>query len=193
MKKSKNRASRKCTNAWFKFLAIFFVAGFTLFAIFEVDSKNTKINIPNINFSDSSHDEESAENILIAASGASLKNSVAVQFETCPSFIVVNESTGKYLFFSNSQATYDINAMRSFLRKQNIEAVIAGTMEINTYQMLSSSRVEVYTGVTGTAEEALKKLKKHELVSFSHYYSDRKNGNSLKIIENQKSARKVVY
>lgn len=193
MKKSRNRASRKCVNAWFKFLAIFCVAGITLFTIFEVDSKSIKINTPDIDFFDGSHDEGSAEKILIAASGASLNNSVAVQFETCSSFIVVNESTGEYVFFSNSQDTYDINAMRSFIKKQNIEAVITGTMEINTYQMLSSSRVEVYTGVTGTAEKALKKLKKHELVSFSHYYSDRKNGNFLKIIGNQKSARKVVY
>lgn len=184
MKKSKDRLSKKCLNPWYKFLAIFCVAAFTLFAIFEVDTKHMKIN-----FTESSHDEESVDNILIAASGASPKSSVAVQFETCPNFIVVNESTSEYVSFSNNPDSYNINAIKGFIRTQNIEAVITGTMEIGTYQMLTSSHVEVYTGVTGTAEEALKKLKKHELVSFSRRYYERNENNSSNNTGNQKAVR----
>jgi len=184
MKKSKDRLSKKCLNPWYKFLAIFCVAAFTLFAIFEVNTNRMRIN-----FTESSHDEESAENILIAASGASPKSSVAVQFETCPNFIVVNESTSEYVSFSNDPDSYNINAIKDFIRTQNIDAVITGTIEIGTYQMLTSSHVEVYTGVTGTAEEALKKLKKHELVSFSRRYYERNENNSLNNAGNQKAVR----
>ena len=173
----KDRASKKCLNPWFKFLAILCVAVFTLFAIFEMDRNHISLNIHKI--SRIFQEEESAEYILIAASGSNLESSVAVQFETSPAFLVVEESSRGYSSFSNNPASYDINAMRDFISEQRIEAVIAGTMEIGTYQMLNDSRVEVFTGVTGTVEEAFRKYRKHELVSFSRYYKNRRQNASL--------------
>lgn len=188
MKKSKDRSSKKCFNPWFHFLSIFFVAAFTLFVIFEVDKDHIKFH-----FSKSFHKEESEDNILIAAAGDNPKSYVAVQFETSHNFIVVKESTGEYECFSNYPTYYNKNTVRDFIRQQKIETVIAGTMEIGTYRMLNSFHVEVFTGVTGTVEEALRKYKKHELVSFSRHYYNRQLNTSLNNTGNPKSVRRVIF
>ena len=185
MKKSKDRSSKRCINPWFQFLAIFCVAALTLFIIFEVN-----LNRINLNFFKSFFKEDSDDNILIAASGAYPNSSVAVQFETCRNFFVVNESTGKYECFSNNPASFDKNILRDFVSQREIETVIAGTMEIDTYQLLNSSHIEVYTGVTGTVEDALKKHKKHELVSYSRYFNMQKN-ETVNKTGNVKSSRRV--
>jgi predicted Fe-Mo cluster-binding NifX family protein len=59
--------------------------------------------------------------------------------------------------------------------------------------MLNSAQVEVYTGVTGTVEEALKKYKKHELVSFSRHYHSRRQNRSLNNTGNSNSIRKSAF
>lgn len=174
MKKTKDRSSRKCVNPWFRFLAIFCVAGFTLSMIFAEDS-----NRINFGFFKGLSKDDSDDNILIAASGVNLDSFVAAQFETCRNFLVVNESTGKYDCFSNNPASVNTSTLRDFVNRQNIETVIAGTMGIDTYQLLSSLNIEVCTGVTGTVEEALKKHKKNNLVSYSRYFKNKnKPGNT---------------
>ena len=173
MKKSKDRSSKRCINPWFQFLAIFCVAALTLFIIFEVNLNRINFNFRNV--FKSFNKKESDDNILIAASGVNPKSSVAVQFETCRNFFVFNKSTGKYECFSNNPASYNKKTVRDFISRQKIETVITGTMEIDTYQLLNSSNVEVYTGVTGTVEDAFKKYKKHELVSYSRYFNSQQN------------------
>ncbi len=184
MRKAKDRASKKCINPWYQFLAIFCVAALTMVIIFEVDTNRIKFD-----FLKRFNKKEFEDTILIATTGDNPKGSVAVQFETCRNFIVVRESDGRYECYSNNPAMYDLNTVLNFIRQQNIEAVIAGTMNINTYQMLNSSHVEVYTSVTGTVEEALKKYKKHELVSYSRYYYDKRQNASLKNTGNITSVR----
>ncbi len=188
MKNPKDRSSKRCLNPWFQFLAIFFVAALTLFMIFEVNSNQIKFNFRNVFKSFSK--EDSDDNILIAASGVNPKSSVAVQFETCRNFFIVNESTGKYECFSNDPASFNKNTLRDFVSQREIETVIAGTMEIDTYQLLNSSHIEVYTGVTGTVEDALKKHKKHELVSYSRYFSRQQTKTVIKT-GNVKSSQRV--
>ena len=191
MNKSKDRSSKRCINPWLQFLAIFCVAALTLFMIFEVDSNQIKFNFRNVfNVFKFFSKEDSDDNILIAASGADPKSSVAVQFETCRNFFVFNESTGKYECFSNNPASFNKNTVRDFINQQKIETVITGTMEIDTYQLLNSSNVEVYTGVTGTVEDVLKKYKKHELVSYSRYFNRQKN-ETVNKTGNVKSSRRV--
>ena len=187
MKKSKDRSSKKCLNPWLHFLLIFCVAAFTLFAIFEED------NIKKLTSVKGFHEEESEDNILVASTGDNPKNSVAVQFETCQVFFIVNESTGEYQCFSNNPGSYNINKVRDFIRQYNIEAVIAGTMDIGTYQMLNSSHTAIFTGVTGTVEDALKKYKKQELVSFSQQYYNRRENTSLNNTGYSKSVKRISF
>ena len=184
MKKTRDYLSKKCINPWLKFLSIFCIAAVTLFIIFEVNTQRI-----NGNYFNNILKEKADDSILVAATGVDMKSSVAVQFETCQNFIVVDESSGTYEYFSNNQSLNNVQTVRDFIRKKNIETVIAGTMEIGTYQMLHSSQVEVYTGVTGTVGDALKKNKKHELISFRRYYNRRRN-TSINNTGIQKSLKK---
>ena len=166
MKKSEDRSSRKCINPWYKFLAIFCVAFVTLFMIFQVNSDRVHLD-----FLKKFTKDDSGEAVLIAASGVDSNSQVAPQLELSRNFLVVDESNGTYEYFSNDPVSFHKNAMHEFLIQRNIETVIAGTMEIDTYQMLSSSNIVVYTGVTGTVEDILKQYKKHKLVSYSSYFN----------------------
>jgi hypothetical protein len=129
----KDRASKRCLNPWFKFLAILCVAVFTLLAIFEMEKNHISLNIHRI--SSLFQEEESAEYILVAATGADITSLVAAQFETSPVFLVVEEYSRGYSSFSNNPSSYDISAIRDFIRQQRVEAVIAGTMEIGTMEI----------------------------------------------------------
>ncbi len=194
MKKSIDRLSKKCINPWFKFLAIFCVASLTLFMIFEVDSNKIKFNSRNVfkslNIFERFSKDDSDDYILIASTGADPKSSVAVKFETCRNFFVVNESTGKYESFSNDPASFNKNILMDFVRQREIETVITGTMEIDTYRLLNSSHIEVYTGVTGTVEDALIKHKKHEIVSYSRFFN-RQRIETVNTTGNVKSSPRV--
>jgi len=168
MKTPLDREQKHCLNAWYKFAAIFCVAAITVFAIFELEKNHIQFH-----FKGSS--DESAEYILIAASGPTLKSPVAVQLETCSDFLLVDESTNHFTSFKNTPESFNLTALKDFMDRQNIEAVITGTMEIGTFQLLTASNIEVYSGVTGTAGDAVKKHRKHELVTFSKYYMGSNN------------------
>ncbi|MBW7995926.1 MAG: hypothetical protein FVQ81_05000 [Candidatus Glassbacteria bacterium] len=178
MKTANDRVAKKCFNPWFNFLLIFSVAALTLAAILVLDGNHVKFSFARLNFVRSFFDDDSpGDNILVAATGSDPASSVAVQFETCPYFLVVRESGGQYDYFSNSRSRFNENAMREFVHQQNIEAVITGTIEIGTFQALNASRVEIFTGVTGRVEDALKKYRKNELVTYSRHYHNRRPNN----------------
>jgi len=157
------KSLKKCTNPWFRFLVIFIIASLTIFAMFAIKSKHMKFEY--IIMSDG--DKNYNENVLITSTGNKLKFPVAVQFETCEYYIVVNPSTGKYLSLSNDSKFYDKSRVGNLIRDNNVGAVITGTMNLDTYQVLESSHVDIYTGLTGTGKEALKMYRENKLVKFT--------------------------
>lgn len=160
-------------DPWYQYLILFCVAAISLTTILVLNKNPMKMGFNKLNFIKGFFKEDkSKDNLLVAATGNDLKNSVAVQFETCRYFLVVRKSSRKYEYFSNTQ--FEENAMREFIRQQNIKAVIAGTMDIGTFQMLNSARVDIFTGVTGRVEDAVKTYKKGRLVSYSRYYKNRR-------------------
>ena len=168
-----DRTLKKCMDPWYQYLIIFCVAAFFLTTIFVLHKSPIKNSFNKLYFIKGFFkDEESRENLLVAATGNDPESSVAVQFETSRYFLVVRRSGGKYEYFSNTQ--FEGNAMREFIRQQNIKAVIAGTMDIRTFQMLNSVQVDIFTGVTGRVEDAVKTYKKGRLVSYSRYYKNRR-------------------
>jgi predicted Fe-Mo cluster-binding NifX family protein len=175
MKNSAERLQKNCLNAWYKFLVIFCFAVLTVFVIFEMEKNHIRIDFGK----SSKMNEESVDYILIASTGTNIASPVAVQFETCKNFILVDEKTNGYASISNSLGSYTPVELRGFIRKQNIEAVITGTMEISSFKTLTSAHVEVFTGVIGTVEEALRKYRRKELVSFSHHYLKKNSINSV--------------
>jgi len=175
MEKSPNRSSKKCLNPWLNFLAIFCVAALVLLTVFVLEKNHIEINLLKV-----LSKEDSKDSILISATGIKPTDSIAVQFETCPIFFIVDESAGNYECFSNKASAYSIQEIRSFIRHQNVGTVITGTMDLETYRIFNTAHVEVYTGVIGTVEDALKKYKRHKLVSISRdYYNKRRNASLL--------------
>lgn len=110
--------------------------------------------------------EENSGNVLITSTGKDLTFPVAVQFETCQYFIVVNPSAGNYTSIPNTANFYK-DKLGSFVSDNNITAVITGTMTLDTYQLLESLRVDLYTGVTGTGNQVVKLHRMDKLVEFS--------------------------
>jgi len=157
------RSSKKCTNPWFRFLVIFIIASLTIFAMFAIKSKHMKFEYTIMSEDDKNYNE----NVLITSTGNRLKFPVAVQFETCQYYIVVNPSTGKYLSLSNDSKFYNKSQIENLIRDNNVGAVITGTMNLDTYQVLESSYVDMYTGLSGTGKETLKMYRENKLVKFT--------------------------
>ncbi|MFC1562686.1 NifB/NifX family molybdenum-iron cluster-binding protein [candidate division KSB1 bacterium] len=157
------RSSKKCINPWFGFLAIFIIASSTVFAMFEIKAKH--IGFEYINMSED--DKNYNESVLITSTGNGLKFPVAVQFETCKYYLVVNPSTGKYSSVSNDLKINNNGQIRNLIQDNNVGAVITGTMNYDTYQVLESSNVDIYTGLKGTGDEVFKMYKENKLVKFT--------------------------
>jgi predicted Fe-Mo cluster-binding NifX family protein len=174
MKKTNDRAEKNCFNPWFNFMLIFSVAALTLVGIVILDRKHVNVNMPE--FAKRSIKVRPVDNVLIAADGHTPTSPVAVQFETSPYFLIVPEKGGQYEEFSNSGARFNQSAMLEFVLQNKIEAVITGTMEIGTFQALNANRIEVFTGVKGSVQDAMKKFRKDQLVTYSwHYHSKHHN------------------
>ncbi len=162
IKKSKEDKSKKCINPWYKYLAIFCLVLITLLAIYKFNNRfdeamnDLREAIPRDNY---------RLNVLITSTGVNLDSDVAVQFETSRTFLIVNPETERYICYSNDSGTYDNNWIKEFINKNDIAAVITGTMNAKTFETLTSADIEVYTGVIGNAKRALKSYEKHELVS----------------------------
>lgn len=175
----RDEKSQKCTNPWYKFIAILCISVLTLFAIFELGPKR-KTNTVKKAISKNEKEPAWFGKVLIASSGNDLKNAVAVQFETSRNFIVVHPSTEEYAIYSNNPNSYSANKMGSLLKKNNVQAVITGTMNIDTYQMLNSLNIEIYTGVKGNVENAFNMYKNNKLVSSIAPNNTKKTKESLK-------------
>ncbi len=157
------KSSKKCMNPWFGFLAIFIIASFTLFAMFEIKSRHIKVKYINMPEDDKNYNK----NVLVTSTGNRLKSPVAMQFETCKYYIVVNPSTGKYSSVSNNLKINNNGQIKNLIIDNNVGAVITGTMNYGTYRILESSSVDIYTGLSGTGEEVLKMYKENKLVKFT--------------------------
>lgn len=183
------RSSKKCINPWFGFLSIFIIASLTVFAMFAIKSKHMKFEYTIMSEDDKNYNE----NVLITSTGDRLKFPVAVQFETCKYYIVVNPSNGKYLSLSNDSKFYDKSQIGNLIRDNNVGAVITGTMNLDTYQVLESSHVDMYTGLSGTGEEALKKYKQNKLVRFTDSKGRIKEMSVSKTPKKVDSIKRIVF
>ncbi len=182
MKKLKPGTTKKCINPWFKYSLILGLSVLTLFAVYEFnDISEESISelaeyMPSVN---------RHNNVLIASSGVNLESNVAVQFETGQAFLIVNPETERYVCYANSSGPYDENWIKHFVNKNNVAAIITGTMNFDTFDILNASKIEIFTGVTGKAEKALKRYEKHELLSSNHSINSKR-----RIFNNTKNSSK---
>ncbi len=174
MSKQNNKNPEKCISPWYKYLGIVIVVVLTLFAIFEVESIDALDKIENISKNITENDL-SVGNLLIASSGSNINSDVSVQFETSRNFIVVDPKTGEYKKYSNNWNSYNINQAKNYIMKNNVGAVITGTMNIDTYKILHATHVAIYTGVTGTVDNAVKMYKNNKILPADISQSTQKN------------------
>ena len=174
MSQKNNKKPEKCTSPWYKYLGIVIVVVLTLFAIFEVESIDALDKIENIS-KNNTRKNLSVGNLLIASSGSNINSDVAVQFETSRNFIVVDPKTGEYKIYSNNWNSYNIDQAKNYIMKNNVEAVMTGTMNIDTYNILHSMNVAIYTGVTGTVDNAVEMYKNNKIMPANSSQSTQKN------------------
>ncbi len=105
--------------------------------------------------------------IAIAASGKDLSSPVDPRFGRCPRFLIVDSETEEFEVLENTagQATRGagISAAQVIVNKK-VGGVVAGNFGPNAVNVLSSSGIKIFGGVTGiTIKEALEQYKKGEL------------------------------
>lgn len=182
------RSSQECTNPWFTLLAIFLVSFLTISGIFAIKGHHKFRQ-----FGISENIKNDSENVLIASTGKDLKFPISAQFETCKYFIIVNPSSGKYSNISNTANFYNKDRIGNFIVDNNITTVITGTMNINTYQILKSLHIDIYTGVTGTGVQVIKLYQEDKLVEFSDSGSSMKEKRISPIQNNLNFSKKIIF
>ncbi|MFC1893416.1 NifB/NifX family molybdenum-iron cluster-binding protein [Chloroflexota bacterium] len=103
--------------------------------------------------------------IAISATGTTLDAEVDPRFGRCQYFIIADPETMQFEAIDNSSATAaggaGISAGQTIVGK-GVQAVITGNCGPNTHQVLSSSGIQVITGVSGKIKEAIEGYKSGE-------------------------------
>ena len=100
--------------------------------------------------------------IAISATGPTLDADVDPRFGRCQYFIIVDPETMQFEAMDNSSAMAaggaGISAGQAIAGK-GVQAVLTGNCGPNAYQVLSSSGIQVITGVSGKVSEAIEGYK----------------------------------
>ncbi len=105
--------------------------------------------------------------IAVTSQGISVSDQVDPRFGRAKFFIVMDTETGKSEVVNNTQ---NLNAAQGAgiqagqnVASLGVEAVITGHVGPKAFTVLNSAGIKIYTGATGTVEEAVEKLKAGEL------------------------------
>ena len=105
--------------------------------------------------------------LVVCAKGEGLNAEVDQRFGRCPFFVVVDTEKSEVIeSISNEIAQAAGGAgpqAAQLLAGRNIEAVVLGNVGPNAVEALKAARVKVYSGVTGTVEDTLKKFSEGSL------------------------------
>ncbi len=100
--------------------------------------------------------------ICITSEGTALESNIDPRFGRCRYFIVIDTDTMEFhaIDNANSQASGGAGIQSGQLMASNhVKAVLTGNVGPNAFQTLQAAGIEIYTGVSGTVGEALKKYK----------------------------------
>ncbi len=105
--------------------------------------------------------------IAITATGNSLQGPVEQRFGRAPGFIIYDTETKESKYVDNKQ---NLNAMQGAgiqsgraVADQGAGAVLTGHVGPKAFATLDAAKIKVYSNVTGTIEEAIKKFEAGEL------------------------------
>ena len=100
--------------------------------------------------------------IAISATGPTLDADVDPRFGRCQYFVIVDPETMEFEALENSSATAAGGAGISagqMIAGKGVEVVLTGNCGPNAHQVLSSSGIQVITGVSGKVREAIQGYK----------------------------------
>ncbi len=117
--------------------------------------------------------------ICITSQGANLDSQVDSRFGRCQYFIIADTDTLEFEAVGNpnveSMGGAGIQSAQLVASKK-IKAVVTGNVGPNAFQTLKAAGIEVFTGASGTAKEAIEKYKKGEFKAASNPSVGSKSG-----------------
>ena len=103
--------------------------------------------------------------IVISSKGKTLESEVDPRFGRCQYFMVVDTETIDFEVISNENATASggagIQAAQT-ISKTGAEFVFTGNVGPNAFQTLTAAGIKIFTGVSGTIRDVIKKYKNGE-------------------------------
>jgi predicted Fe-Mo cluster-binding NifX family protein len=105
--------------------------------------------------------------IAVAASGKTLASQVDLRFGRCPYFLIVDSGTNEFEVVENKAGQAARGAGISaaqVIANKGVDAAMAGNFGPNAVNVLASSGIKIFGGVTGiTVKEAIDQYRKGKL------------------------------
>jgi len=104
--------------------------------------------------------------ICITSEGKTLDAKVDPRFGRCQYFIFFDTETGDYQAQENPNAEFQGGAgiqSGQLMVSKGIKAVITGNVGPNAFQTLNAGGIDIYTGVSGSVQEAIEAYKSGKL------------------------------
>ena len=102
----------------------------------------------------------------ISSTGTTLESTVDPRFGKCPYFIIYDTDSNIFSYIKNQERQVTEGGgikVAHMISDMEVDSVITGNIGPNAYGVLSSDLIEVYSGVTGTVENAINRFKNDEL------------------------------
>jgi predicted Fe-Mo cluster-binding NifX family protein len=104
--------------------------------------------------------------ICITAEGKTLDSKVDVRFGRCQYFILVDPDTLEFEAIENSNINQAGGAgiqSGQLMASKGIKAVLTGNVGPNAFQTLNAGGIDIYTGISGSVNEAIAAYKSGKL------------------------------
>ena len=105
-------------------------------------------------------------NICLTAQGNDLESSIDPRFGRCQYFIIVNPDSLEFEAISNPNLAAGGGAgiqSGQLMANKGVEAVLTGNVGPNAFATLQAAGISIFTGVSGTVKEAVRRYKQGEL------------------------------
>jgi predicted Fe-Mo cluster-binding NifX family protein len=104
--------------------------------------------------------------IAVSATSESLDSQIDPRFGRCPYFVIVDSETMKFEAVPNTASGAMSGAgiqAAQIVAGRGVKVVVTGNVGPNAFQALSSTGINIITGVFGTVREAVEKFKSGQL------------------------------